>query len=127
MVAVPLICTAPARDAGVTSEARQRRFAFTSRVTSVTGSRWNGLQAARAIVETEIARRRDRVTGIHPPGARMKTPGRFGFGERPRPTPVLTSCKIKDNHYYPPGQWQRSMFPRLRHVLEQSGRQPMGR
>src|SRR5688572_16638713 len=46
--AEPFICTAPASAAGLTSEPRQREFTFTSPRTSLTGSRWNGLQAAAA-------------------------------------------------------------------------------
>ena len=53
IVAAPFICTAPTREAGVTSEARHRVFRFTSRLTSVTGSRRNGLHAPSANSEVE--------------------------------------------------------------------------
>src|SRR5687768_17589541 len=66
IVAEPLICTAPTRAAGVTSEACQREFTFASRVTSVTGSRRNGLQATSASVEA--ASNSILGLGMHPPG-----------------------------------------------------------
>src|SRR5690349_13370179 len=48
IAAEPCIWTAPTSAAGVTSDARHRVFTFTSRRTSLTGSRWNGLHAAAA-------------------------------------------------------------------------------
>src|SRR5215203_418742 len=74
IVADPFICTAPARAAGVTSEARQRAFAFASVVTAVTGSRWNGLQAAKAAVETASSSNLE--LRIYPPADRIEVTDR---------------------------------------------------
>ena len=74
-----------------------------------TGSWWNGLQAARANVETASASNRGlRMTLREACGSRSLV-GRVECGEQRPPAPVLTRWTMNDTAYHPLGQRRRVM------------------